>query len=392
MPYHFADRMAYAPESFLGTLFAVSGDPDIISFAGGLPSSELIDTKGITEATRVVLEEDGSEALQYSTTDGYLPLREYIAKRYRQRYGLSATADEIRIVNGSQQNLDLLAKIFLNPGDGVGLEAPGYLGSIEAFSLYQPTFCPVPLTETGPDPNFLEKTMREKTCRFFYGIPNFQNPSGTSYSDEARRHAGLLARETGTIFYEDDAFGELAFDGRARIPVKKYAREYGIISGSFSKIVAPGLRCGWIYAPSEIIAQFDIAKQSADLHSNFLSQKILHRYLTTTDLDQHVRRVASVYERNCRLMGDLIDDIFGGDLIRTHPEGGMFIWATLPKGIDARDLFEAGVKEQVAIMPGMPFYVEDGGHDAIRLNFSNACEDEISEGMIRLKTAFDRCR
>lgn len=392
MSYHFANRMAHAPESFLGTLFAVSGDPDIISFAGGLPSSALIDTEGIAEATRLVLDEDGSEALQYTTTDGYLPLREYIAKRYRQRYGLPATADEIRIVNGSQQNLDLLAKIFLNPGDTVGLEAPGYLGSIEAFSLYQPTFNPVPLTENGPDPNLLETTMREESCRFFYGIPNFQNPSGTSYSDEARRHAGSLAKETGTIFYEDDAFGELVFDGKPRTPVKAYAQEYGIISGSFSKIVAPGLRCGWIYAPREIITQFDIAKQSADLHSNFLSQKILHRYLATTDLDRHIKRIAGVYERNCRLMGDLIDDVFSGDLLRTNPEGGMFIWAILPNGLDAGDFFAAGIKEQVAIMPGMPFYVDEGGHNAIRLNFSNACEDEISEGMSRLKVAFDRCR
>jgi len=392
MPYHFADRMAHAPESFLGTLFAVSGDLDIISFAGGLPSSALIDTEGIAEAARLVLEEDGSEALQYTTTGGYLPLREYIAKRYRERYGLSATAGEIRIVNGSQQNLDLLAKIFLNPGDGVGLEAPGYLGSIEAFSLYQPTFCPVPLTETGPDPDIFEKTLRDTSCRFFYGIPNFQNPSGTSYSDEARRHVGLFARETETVFYEDDAFGELAFNGRARTPVKKYAQEYGIISGSFSKIVAPGLRCGWIYAPREIISLFDIAKQSADLHSNYLSQKIIHRYLTTTDLDSHLRRVVGVYERNCRLMGDLIDDMFAGELIHTNPEGGMFLWAMLPNGIDARALFEAGIKEQVAIMPGTPFYVGNAGHDAIRLNFSNACEEEISEGMNRLRTAFDRCR
>jgi 2-aminoadipate transaminase len=381
--YRFADRVARAPESFLDELFRVSSDPTIISFAGGLPSAALIDTQGIAQATREVMDGEPHIALQYTTTDGYLPLREYIAERYRKRLGLPASADEIQIVNGSQQCLDLTAKLFLNKGDHVGMERPGYLGAIEAFSLYEPVIDTVPLEDDGPDLAAFRKLVTETQVRFFYGIPNSQNPSGLTYSQEKRKAIAEILAGTGTIFYEDDAFGELFFDAQPRLPVKRYLPEQAVISGSFSKIVAPGMRIGWMYAPREILAKFNIVKQAADLHSNFLCQKILHRYLTTHDLDENIRKIVAVYGRKCRLMCDLFDDLMPY-VSHTHPEGGMFLMATLPQGLGSRKVFNEGVRQKVAVLPGLPFYVDGGGTDTIRLNFSSATEEEITEGMHRL--------
>jgi len=383
MSFHFADRIKRAPKSFLSELFSVSNNPSIISFAGGLPSSALIDTEGIAQATRQVMEDDAHVALQYTTTDGYLPLREFIAERYRTRLGLPATASEIQIVNGSQQCLDLFAKIFLNTGDHVGMERPGYLGAIEAFSLYEPVIDTVPLQDNGPDIAAFEQFIKTTNAKFFYGIPNSQNPSGTTYSQEKRRAIAEIMRGNNTVFYEDDAFGELFFDTKPRIPVTKYLPDQGVISGSFSKIIAPGMRIGWIYAPQAILTPFNIVKQAADLHSNFLCQKILHRYLTTHDLDNHIRHITRVYGNKCQLMCDLLDDYLP-EISHTTPEGGMFLMATLPPGIPSRRVFDEGVNQKVAVLPGMPFYVDGGGEDTIRLNFSNPDEEMIKTGISRL--------
>ncbi len=384
MEYRFSSRMGRVPESFLAELFRVSAVPGVISFAGGLPGSAYIDVTGIREAAREVFAEEGRTALQYTTTDGYLPLREFIADRYRRRLGLPATPGEIQIVNGSQQCLDLVAKIFLDPGDAVGMERPGYLGAIEAFSLYEPVFHSVPLEDDGPDLSAFAMLVRDHAPKFFYGIPNSQNPSGRTYSEEKRRAVAEILEGTETVFYEDDAFGELFFDGRPRPPVKRYLPEQTVISGSFSKIVAPGMRIGWIYAPAPVLREFNVAKQAADLHSNFLCQVILHRYLSTHDLDAHVARVAAVYGEHCRLVCDLLDDLMPPGTTPTNPEGGMFMTVTLPGGVSSMEVFSEGVREGVAVLPGVPFYVDGGGEDTIRLNFSAAGEEEIEEGIHRL--------
>jgi 2-aminoadipate transaminase len=391
LQYRFATRLSRAPESFLDELFRVSADPSIISFAGGLPSSVLIDCKGIASATNSVLEEDACAALQYTTTDGYLPLREYIAERYRTRLGIGATAEEIQIVNGSQQCLDLFAKIFLSPGDHVGIERPGYLGAIEAFSLYEPSISAVPLNNDGLDLTAFETVARKEPLKFFYGIPNSQNPSGTTYSEENRKAVAEILQSTGTVFYEDDAFGELFFDGKPRFPVKKYLPDHTVISGSFSKIIAPGMRIGWMYAPKEILTPFNIVKQAADLHSNFFCQKILHRYLTTHNLDNHIRNVVSVYRKNCLQMCQMLDDLLP-QLEHTTPEGGMFLVAKLPQGLSSRRIFSEGIKRKVAVLPGLPFYMDGGGDDIIRMNFSSASEEQIQEGMHRLARVIKDCQ
>ncbi len=384
MEYRFARRMTCIPPSFLGELFRVSSQPGVISFAGGLPGSQHIDVDGLARAAHEVLSEEGRIALQYSTTDGYPPLREFIAQRYRNRLGLPATADEIQIVNGSQQCLDLMAKILADPGDHIGMERPGYLGAIEAFSLYEPAIHAVPLTDSGPDLRSFEALVRGYPLRFFYGIPNSQNPSGRTYSQDCRKELAEILDDTGTIFYEDDAFGELFFDGKPRLPVRRFLPDQGVMSGSFSKIVAPGMRIGWIFAPGPVLAQFNAAKQAADLHSNFLSQMILSRYLSTHDLDSHVRKVSRIYGENCRLMCELLDDLMPEGMTHTTPEGGMFLMCSLPAGFSSMEVFREGISEGVAVLPGTPFYVDGGGEDTIRLNFSSAGEEAIREGMERL--------
>jgi len=376
--------MRCVPPSFLGKLFAVSTDPRIISFAGGLPSSSFIDVDGLADASRHVFEEEGREALQYSTTDGYLPLREFISRRYRKRLGLDIPPGEIQIVNGSQQCLDLVAKIFLDRGDPVAMERPGYLGAIEAFSLYEPSFHDVAFGADGPDIEEFGRVIRDVRPKFFYGIPNSQNPSGQTYSYERRKAVAEVLEGSDTVFYEDDAFGELFFDARPRRPVKSLVPGQCILSGSFSKIIAPGMRLGWICAPAEILSQFNCAKQAADLHSNFLCQKVLSRYLETCDLDEHVRRISTAYGQNCRLMCDLMDDMFPAGMAHTQPEGGMFLLATLPNGLDSMRVFEEGLKGGVAVLPGIPFYVSGGGESTIRLNFSSMDDERIKEGMGRL--------
>ena len=390
MEYRFARRMGCLPPSFLGELFRVSSQPGIISFAGGLPSSGLIDAEGLSRATRQVIEEEGRMPFQYSTTDGYLPLREYIADRYRRRLGIPAEADEIQIVNGSQQCLDLVAKILLDPGDHLGMERPGYLGAIEAFSLYEPVIHAVPLNDEGPDLERFAALVHQHPLRFFYGIPNSQNPSGRTYAESSRKAIAELLSGTQTLFYEDDAFGELFFDGRPRLPVKRFLPEQGIMSGSFSKIVAPGMRTGWIFAPRPVLGQFNTAKQAADLHSNFFCQVVLHRYLTTTDLDSHVRAVSRIYGERCRLMCELLDDLMPRGMTHTTPEGGMFLLCSLPSGVSSMEVFSEGVREGVAVLPGVPFYVDGGGTDTIRLNFSNADPDAIREGISRLARVMKR--
>ncbi|MCQ1537887.1 PLP-dependent aminotransferase family protein [Methanocalculus taiwanensis] len=385
MQFSFSSRYRITPTSFLDELFRVSRDPSIISFAGGLPDTDLIDLDGIRDATAAVLEEEGRAALQYTTTDGYLPLRECIARRYQERLGIPAVPEEIQIVNGSQQCLDIMGKIFISRGSHIGMEAPGYLGAIDAFSLYEPIIHTVPIIEGGPDPDRFEKLIHNHPLSFFYGIPNCQNPSGTTYSDERRRHLAEILTGSGCAFFEDDAFGELFFDGKPRLPMKHYLLDQTILSGSFSKIIAPGLRIGWIYAPVPVLERFNHAKQAADLHSNLLSQMILVRYLQSNSLDLHIKRITAVYKEKCRLICDHLDAL---GLTHTEPEGGMFLMATLPEGTSSMQLFKEGVKAGVAILPGIPFYPHGGGEDTIRINFSSPSTEEINLGMERLKKAF----
>ena len=382
--YRFASRMAKTPKSFIREILKVTEDPRIISFAGGLPNPELIDVAGIDRATKTVLATDGRVALQYSTTEGYRPLREYIAARYKKRLGLTISPDEILITNGSQQCLDLIGKVFIDAGSHVAIEKPGYLGAIQAFSLYEPQFHPVLLHNDGPDPVQLAHELKSNQIRLFYGVPNSQNPSGVTYSEERRKEIAEVLAPYDTIFVEDDAYGELNFEGISYSSMRRFLSDRTIITGSFSKILAPGMRMGWVVAPPTIMEQLVVAKQASDLHSNYLSQRIAYEYLSHEDIDAKIAVIREKYRAHGNLMAGLVKELMPATVTCTIPKGGMFVWVTLPDGISSLEVFDNAIKEQVAVLPGTPFYTDGGGTNTLRLNFSNSTPEKIRVGMERL--------
>jgi 2-aminoadipate transaminase len=380
----FANRMGTTHKSFIREILKVTEDPKIISFAGGLPNPKFFPVKEIANASLKVLEENGENVLQYSTTEGYLPLREYIAERYRKKKGLNVDSDEILITNGSQQGLDLIGKIFLDKGDQIVIERPGYLGAIQAFSMYEPLFQSIPLLDDGIDTDLLEKAFMRNRIKLFYAVPNFQNPSGITYSKQRRRDVANILKKHNAIFVEDDPYGELRFIGEDLPSIRAYFEDNIILLGSFSKIITPGLRLGWVCAKKDIIERIIIAKQASDLHSNYLSQRIVHQYLIDNDIDKHILKIRDAYKKRRDLMVSMIAEYFPEEIKYTKPEGGMFLWITLPEGISSSDLVDLAIKENVAFVPGNAFYVDGGGNNTLRLNFSNSDEEKIEEGIKRL--------
>ena len=380
----FADRMGIAHKSFIREILKVTEDSNIISFAGGLPNPAFFPVKEIAEAAAKIFEMDGRNVLQYSTTEGYLPLRKYIAERYLKRNGLKIHPDQILITNGSQQGLDLIGKAFLNKGDGVVIESPGYLGAIQAFSIYEPIFKSVSLLDDGIDIDMLKKTVRDEQIKLVYTVPTFQNPSGITYSRQKRKDVANILEKHDVIFIEDNPYYELRFAGEDLPLIRNFREENSILLGSFSKIVSPGLRLGWICTTNEIMEKIIIAKQASDLHSNYLAQRIVYQYLIDNDIDKHIIKIRDAYKIRRDLMVSMISEHFPEEIEFTKPEGGMFLWITLPDKISSLDLFEHAIKENVAFVPGNPFYVNGGGNNTLRLNFSNSDEEQIEIGIKRL--------
>jgi 2-aminoadipate transaminase len=383
----FANRMQHLHKSFIREILKVTQNPEVISFAGGLPNPQFFPVQEITEASQKVLRQDGQNVLQYSTTEGYPPLREAIAGRYHRRFGLTVNPDEILITNGSQQGLDLLGKIFINSGDPVALERPGYLGAIQAFSLFEPHFQPVPLLEAGVDVEAVQHVFSSKPVKLFYSVPNFQNPSGISYSLQTRQDVAGLIETHNVLLVEDDPYGELRFAGEYLPSIKNFSADNVVMLGSFSKVVSPGLRLGWVCASPEIMEKLLVVKQATDLHSNYLAQRVVYQYLQDNDLDHHLAEINAAYKAQCNLMLEVIEECFPPEASVTHPEGGMFLWVTLPKGVSSMHLFEQAAKQNVAFVPGHPFYVDGGGDNTLRLNFSNSDEAKIEAGIRRLADA-----
>ena len=378
----FADRMLKIPRSFVREILKVTENPDIISFAGGLPNPISFPHKDIAEAAAVVLNDSSNEALQYSSTEGYKPLRNYIADRYCGA-GLDIKPDQILMINGSQQGLDLIGKIFLNRGDVMLIERPTYLAAIQSFGFYEPNFVSIPLLNDGVDLQILKNKLETLNPKLFYSIPNFQNPTGITYSRKKREKIGEIFNQSSTIFVEDNPYGEIRFIGNDLPCVKTYLNN-SILLGSFSKIVSPGIRLGWIVADDEIMKHLITAKQASDLHSNILTQMIVHRYLKGYDVETHLKLIRKMYRTQRDCMVAMIKKYFPLDVKYTKPEGGMFLWVTLPVGMSSMELFEAAIDENVAFVPGEAFYSENPEKNTLRLNFSNSDEKRIQEGIKRL--------
>lgn len=390
--HRFAQRTQRMQSSAIRELLKLVTEPDVISFAGGLPGPDVFPIKEFNQACTKVLSEEGSLALQYGTTEGYQPLREKIAEITSQ-YGIGVTADNILITSGSQQALDLLGKTFINPGDKILTEAPTYLGAIQAWNAYGADFVTVPSDDDGMITDALDHALRYGP-KFIYVLPNFQNPSGTTLPLERRVQLVDLAERYGVPIVEDDPYGQLRYEGE-HIPAVEVLdcriRETNscysgnvIYLSTFSKTLAPGLRLAWVVAPPEVIRKMVLSKQGADLHTATFNQVVAYEVIKNGFLDEHIHLIRKVYrERRDAMLNSLAREMPAG--VRwTHPQGGLFLWATLPEEMDTAQIFTEAIKEKVAFVPGASFFPCGGGHNTMRLNFSYATTEQIEEGVGRL--------
>ena len=376
----FAERIDNIAPSFIREILKTTQQRDVISFAGGLPNENLFPTKQIKESSQRAFENNSSQLLQYSNTEGNLPLRQWIAARY-QRQNLNIKADDILITNGSQQALDLLGKIFINKGDGIIIENPAYLGALQAFRLYQPDFLPVSVNDNGMDISQLKQRLSTKSAKLIYTVPNFQNPTGISYSEENRRAVSFEAAKTDSYLIQDDPYGELRFRGKEKSNFHSLLPQQTILLGSFSKIIAPAFRLGWVVAPPTVMKKLIIAKQAADLHSSSFAQAILLQYLQDNNLDKHLKRLCDYYGQQKIIMEKAIHQHFPQNIKITNPEGGLFLWCSLNKNISTLKLFKASIKQKVAFVPGESFYTGQFEKNTMRLNYSGATAQEIAKGI-----------
>lgn len=386
----FSDRISDVPRSFIREILKVALDPTVISFAGGLPNRELFPAEELREATNKVFDIHGRDIFQYSNSEGYIKLREYIAEQYYQKKNIDVAVDSILITNGSQQGLDLLGKILINDGDGTIIEEPGYLGAIQALSIYRTTFLPVPVSENGMDTQKLRRILAREKPKVMYTVPNFQNPSGITYSERNRLEISRLLQGTGTILIEDDPYGDLRFSGNPKPSFKELCPYNTVMLGSFSKTIIPGFRLGWIVAPKYIMERLIVAKQATDLHTSHFTQSIIYQYLKDNNIETHIQQIREVYGKQCIAMIKSIERYFPPNVTYTKPEGGMFLWVELPEHINSLDLFELAITDNVIFVPGDPFYIGKEKTRTLRLNFSCVDEETIQIGIQRLAKAIKR--
>lgn len=379
-----SESILATPPSFTRNILKAASDPDIISFAGGLPNPISFPQEELLASMERIIQEYGPSTFQYSITAGLPELRQYIVDRYHQKYGLDLSVEHVMITTGSQQALDLISKVLLNKGDGVILEEPGYLGAIQAFSQYRPTFYPVELTAKGLNIEQLQEALTH-SVKFIYTVPNFQNPTGLTYSQDNREEICNLLQETSTILIEDDPYGELRFEGESLPYIGAGKLENSILLGTFSKTVTPGMRLGFIICKNtELLKYITIAKEASDLHTNIFAQYAIWDYLKHNDYDAHIKKITALYKTQANAMVEAIKEYFPSTVSYTVPQGGMFLWATLPEGCSALSLFPKALEQKLAFVPGDPFYTNQTNVNTMRLNYTNADCDTIRKGIRQL--------
>ncbi len=396
----YAQRTQRMHSSAIRELLKLTEQPDVISFAGGLPAAETFPIAEFQEACEMVLAEHGAQALQYGPTEGYRPLREMIA-RHTARYGMQVRLDNILITSGSQQALDLVGKVFINPGDHVLVEQPTYLGALQAWNSYQAEYLSVPLDADGLCTDQLAAALRAGP-KFLYVLPNFHNPAGVTLARQRREQVVALAAHYGVPILEDDPYGQLRYEGE-HLPslVSLDARHQGeahtpydgnvIYLSTFSKTLAPGLRLGWIVAPAEVIQRLVQAKQGCDLHTSMLIQMVAYEVARGGFLDQHVRGLRALYRERRDAMLAALRQHFPPGITWTEPQGGLFLWVTLPERLNAADILSAALAANVAFVPGAAFFAQGGGHNTMRLNFSCMAPERIAIGVQRLGRVIAQC-
>lgn len=394
-------RARECKSSTIRELLKISEQPGMISFAGGLPAGEVFPVQRFQEACQKVLATHAGPALQYGATEGYEPLRDMIA-RHMARYAILAKVENVLITSGSQQALDLIGKLLINSGDRVLVEAPTYLGALQAFNGYGAQYLSVPIDDDGLRTELLEPSLRLGP-KFMYILPNFQNPAGVTLSQGRRHQLILLADKYGIPIVEDDPYGQLRYEGEHIAPLvvldrENLRRDNGFSIGNviylstFSKTLAPGLRLGWIVAPPMIISKLVQLKQGADLHTSTFIQCVAFEVARGGFLDQHVKLIRGVYRQRRDVMLQALKEFFPPEVTWTHPQGGLFLWVTLPEGMDPQSLFRSALAENVAFVPGDSFYAGNDPESSrhLRLNFSHPTPEQIREGIRRLSVAVKR--
>lgn len=385
---YFSQRIKNTPSSFIREILKVTQDPEIISFAGGLPNPISFPQEELKISMNRIAEKFGAKIYQYSTTMGLDSLRQFIVDRYKKTWNMDIDINNVIITTGSQQALDLIGKVFVNEGDKIMVEKPSYLGLLQAFCLYRADFVQTKLNEDGLDIEDLINTIKTHKPKLAYLIPNFQNPTGLTYTKENREKVFDVIKDEDMILIQDDPYGELKFENDERIPyIGLNKSEKNIYLGSFSKIVTPGMRLGYVIANKEIIKMLETAKQASDLHSNIFGQYLISDYLYNNDLDKHIEKIKKLYKSQANAMVNAMEEFFPSEIKFTHPQGGMFTWVTIPENKSVLDLFDKAIAKKVAFVPGHPFYVNPDKVNTLRLNYTNADENTIKTGIKRLAEA-----
>jgi len=386
--WNFSTRAKEVKSSVIREILKITERPDIISFAGGLPAPELFPVEEIKKACIKVLDESGSKALQYSLTMGHLPLRRAIAERISKRDGIKVTEENIVITGGSQQGLDIMGKLFLDSTSTLIIEKPSYLGAIQAFNSYRPTYITVGMDNEGMLLDEMEEDIKKHKPRFIYAVANFQNPSGITMSLKRRKRLVELSKEFYTPIVDDNPYGEIRYQGKDLPSLKSLGGDNVIELGTCSKIISPGLRIGWIVGPADVMLMIEKLKQGIDLHTNTFAQYVVYEYIKTGQLDEHITKIKKAYGERIKVMLEALETYFTKEIKWTKPEGGLFLWVELPQGNSATDILPKAVAQKVAYVPGKPFFVDESGDNTLRLNFSNATPEMIVEGIKRLGKVF----
>ena len=376
--WHFSERAQQLQSSFIREILKITQRPEIISFAGGLPSPATFPVERMKAAFDKVLSENGKVALQYGPTDGYPLLREWIANSLSTD-GCTIMPEQVLMTSGSQQALDLLGKVLIDEGSRVLVETPSYLGALQAFSVYRPEFKSVATDDHGLVPSSIEPVA--KGARMLYALPNFQNPTGRSLSIERRVELVETCARLGIPLIEDDPYGALSYKGEPFPKMLNMNPDGVIYMGSFSKVLTPGIRLGYVVAPLPLVRRLELAKQAADLHTAQLTQMVVYEVIKDGFLDQHIPKIRTLYANQCQAMLDAMAESFPSSVTWTKPEGGMFIWVTLPKHIDAMKLLDQAIAAKVAFVPGSPFYANEPETNTLRLSFVTVPPERIREGV-----------
>ena len=384
MNYSFSDKVLGLKASAIREILKFTAFPDVISFAAGNPSPDAFPSKEVAEITADILSKNPVAALQYSITEGYTPLRDVLKTRLADQNSFNADMDELVITSGGQQASELSCKVFINPGDTLICESPSFIGCLNSFKSYNANLVGIPLEKDGMDLEKLENALKTNpNTKLIYVIANFQNPTGLCTSYEKRKAIYELARKYDVMILEDNPYGDIRFEGEDIPSLKSLDTDGRVIyAGSFSKILAPGIRVGFVSAPKEVIQKIVVCKQCSDVHSNILAQMICHEYLTKYDLNAHLEDIRKIYRRQSALMLDCLDKYFPGSVKYTRPEGGLFIWCTMPEGSDMLGFCKEAVeKHKVAVVPGTAFMIsEDEPTVSFRLNYSTPTDKQIIKG------------